>query len=89
MRVNGRRVFLFARIFNNITYELIKTEAPPAPTSRLSVELISYVDSDGPPGVHDGHAIALIEVLAVYVRSSKLEVSTVSMPPRPLQAVAL
>ena len=22
MRVNGRRVFLFARIFNNITYEL-------------------------------------------------------------------
>ena len=60
--------------------------------SRLSVEVISYmyVDSEGPPGVHDGHAIALIEVLAVYRQiRSKLEVSTVSMPPRPLQAVAL
>ena len=55
--------------------------------SRLSVEVISYmyVDSEGPPGVHDGHAIALIEVLAVYryVRSSRCQLNCQHATPAP------
>ena len=50
-------------IYNHYQPESHGSHSTAASGDSLISRSLAYVDSDGPPGVHDGHAITLIDVL--------------------------